>query len=94
MQKCPRKEIKTATNIKAYTIRNYVNNICEPDISSIIILADFFNVSTDYIIGFSDSIIPEFMSEALESFKTDLSKVLQDFNEEISRLSASHKRRC
>lgn len=88
------KDIEAKTSIKAYTIRNYVNHICEPDIKSVIMLADLFNVSTDYIIGFSNSYIPEYMSEALERLQTDLSIALENFNNNISLLSANHKRRC
>ncbi len=88
------KDIEAKTGIKAYTIRNYVNRICEPDIKSVIMLADLFNVSTDYIIGFSNSYIPEYMSEALERLQTDLSIALENFNNNISLLSANHKRRC
>lgn len=88
------KDIEAKTGIKAYTIRNYVNKICEPDIKAVITLADFFCVSTDYIIGYSDSLIPVYMSEALERFKSDLSTALSNFNDNINMLSANHKRRC
>lgn len=88
------KDIEAKTGIKDYTIKNYVNSLCEPDINSLIILADLFNVSTDYLIGFSDSYLPGFMDDALLRLKHDLSEAITEFNNQVSLLSASHKRRC
>lgn len=88
------KDIENKTGIKAYTIRNYVNKICEPDIKAVVILADLFCVSTDYIIGYSDSFIPEYMKEAIERFKSELNTALNNFNDNVNILSANHKRRC
>lgn len=88
------KDVETKTGIKAHTIRNYVNNICEPDIKSLILLSDLFNVSTDYLVGYSDSLIPEHLNQALTSFKQELMNVAEDFNSQIALISANHKRRC
>lgn len=88
------KEVEIKTGIKAHTIRNYVNNICEPDIKSLILLSDLFNVSTDYLIGYSDSLIPEHLNQALISFKQELMNAVEDFNSQITFISANHKRRC
>ena len=88
------KDIEAKTSIKAYTIRNYVNKVCEPDIKSLILLSELFNVSTDYLIGFSDSPIPEHLNEALLRFKEELMDAANNFNSQVSLISANHKRRC
>lgn len=88
------KDVEAKTGIKAYTIRNYVNNICEPDIKSLLLLSDLFNVSTDYLVGYSDSLIPEHLNQALLRFKQELLTAAEDFNSQIALISANHKRRC
>lgn len=88
------KEIEAKTGIKFYTVRNYVNRICEPDIKSLILLANLFDVSTDYLIGYSDSPIPEYLQEALDSFEHELKTAINEFNNQVSIISANHKRRC
>ena len=88
------KDIEVKTNIKAYTIRNYVNKVCEPDIKSLILLSELFNVSTDYLVGYSDSPIPEHLNNALLRFKQELDEAANSFNNQVSLISANHKRRC
>ena len=88
------KDIEVKTNIKSYTIRNYVNKVCEPDIKSLILLSELFNVSTDYLVGYSNSPIPEHLNHALLRFKQELDEAANSFNNQVSLISANHKRRC
>lgn len=37
--------------VKTATINRYENNVREPEYATLIKIADFFNVSTDYLLG-------------------------------------------
>lgn len=45
------KQLGEKLNIAPSTIGNYVRNIREPDHSTLIIFANFFDVSVDYLLG-------------------------------------------
>lgn len=47
------KQLSMELNIAPSTLGNYVRNIREPDHSTLIIFAKYFNVSTDYMLGYS-----------------------------------------
>ncbi|MCT3056474.1 helix-turn-helix domain-containing protein [Leuconostoc citreum] len=47
-------DVYFATGIKMTTLSRYENNKREPKISYLIKLADYFNVSIDYLVGRSD----------------------------------------
>ncbi|MBR1693580.1 MAG: helix-turn-helix transcriptional regulator [Lachnospiraceae bacterium] len=38
-------------HVSKSTLSNYENNIHEPDLDTLVSLADFFDVSTDYLLG-------------------------------------------
>ncbi len=38
-------------NVKTATINRYENDVREPEYATLIKIADFFNVSTDYLLG-------------------------------------------
>lgn len=48
-------DLATACNISVRTIIRYENNERLPDIETAIALADYFNVSLDYLVGRSDA---------------------------------------
>lgn len=48
------KDISTELHIAATTLNGYVNNHREPDLHTLIRLARYFDVSTDYLLGLSD----------------------------------------
>lgn len=50
-QKITQKELAKVLFVSPGTISNYEKNIHMPDLDKLIILADFFHVSTDYILG-------------------------------------------
>lgn len=83
------KEIERATGIKHYTINAYVNGKAQPDMEAIISLCIFFNVSSDYLVGLSDTYYPDKITKKIkeiekainhqvENFKTTINKTLQD----------------
>lgn len=47
------KQLGQDLNIAPSTIGNYVRNIREPDHSTLIEIAKYFDVSTDYLLGYS-----------------------------------------
>ena len=46
-------ELGTFCGVAKNTISNWENNINRPDIDLVTKLADYFNVSTDYLLGFN-----------------------------------------
>jgi transcriptional regulator with XRE-family HTH domain len=77
------KEAADKLDIKIPTFNGYVNNIREPNIETLIKIADFFNVTVDFLIGHNTlndnekiDIIPvnsriEHLDEGLNSFVND-----------------------
>ena len=49
------KQLGERLNIAPSTIGNYVRNIREPDHSTLIVFADYFNVSVDFLLGNSSN---------------------------------------
>ena len=54
-RKLGQEEVAKAVNISYHSYRRYENNEREPQASVIRDLADFFDVSTDYLLGKADS---------------------------------------
>ncbi len=48
------KQLGEKLNISPSTIGNYVRNIREPDHATLIVFADYFNVSVDFLLGNSN----------------------------------------
>ena len=48
-------DVAKATGIDQKTLSNYETGKTNPDSYSIMKLADFFNVTTDYLLGYADS---------------------------------------
>lgn len=48
------KQLSTELHIAATTLNGYVNNHREPDFHTLVRLAGYFNVSTDYLLGLTD----------------------------------------
>ena len=46
-----RKELAALLNMSIGTISNYENNVHAPDLATLCRLADFFQVTTDYLLG-------------------------------------------
>lgn len=45
------KDLAKSLNVSASAISNYEQNLRYPDIEMLILIADFFGVSTDYLLG-------------------------------------------
>lgn len=50
-KKLTQKELAKAVFVTPGTISNYENGVHFPDVEKLIVLADFFHVSTDYLLG-------------------------------------------
>ena len=48
------KEVATYLNVTVATISNYEKGVHSPDLNTLILLADFFDVSTDYLLQRTD----------------------------------------
>lgn len=68
------KELSKALNISESSISLYENGKREPSIKLIIKMADYFNVSTDYLLGVSDFLHYEYKNK----FETDFSELLEN----------------
>lgn len=70
-------DVSNATGIDQKTLSNYETGKTNPDSYALISLANFFNVSIDYIVGRID--IPLFnredVSKKIESIKKDLNDI-------------------
>jgi len=45
------REVAQALNIAPTTLGNYIRNLREPDFETLIKIANYFNVTTDYLLG-------------------------------------------
>ena len=48
------KDLADILNVSPRAFRNYENAITEPTYDNLILLANYFNVSSDYLLGLSD----------------------------------------
>lgn len=66
-------EAAAQLNIKSPTFNGYVGNKREPSISKLKLLASYFNVSVDYLIGYSEIRNPylSHLSEEINDFIQD-----------------------
>lgn len=53
-KKMSQKQLADAVAVSQQSINKYENHSVEPDIKTLILLAEYFNVSVDYLIGHSD----------------------------------------
>ena len=53
--KITQKQLAETLGVTIRTITNYENGSREPNIATLIALADYFNVSLDYLVGRSES---------------------------------------
>lgn len=69
-------DVAVATGIDQKTLSNYETGKTNPDSFSIIKLAMFFDVTTDFLLGYSDSLI-----KTNEDIKTKLDEIEQSIKE-------------
>lgn len=53
-KKASQKELANLLGVTERTLRRYESGGCEPNVDGLIALADFFDVSIDYLVGRSD----------------------------------------
>lgn len=64
--KLTQKELAKIIYVSPGTISNYENGVHYPDVEKLIALADFFQVTTDYLLGrCSANLSPEIFNEAI-----------------------------
>lgn len=71
-------DVANATGIDQKTLSNYETGKTNPDSYAIIKLADFFNVSADYLIGRTDESKRKLIEieEKIENIQKDLSEII------------------
>lgn len=73
--------------VTAGTISNYENNVHLPDVEKLVLLADFFGVTTDYLLGRSLwNLSPDVFQQLIAPDET-----LGNFIESFSKLSQERK---
>lgn len=77
-------DVASATGIDQKTLSNYETGKTNPDSYAIIKLADFFNVSADYLIGRDNE--KDKKIKELESKITEIQKELSEITDDIKRL--------
>lgn len=70
-------DVANATGIDQKTLSNYETGKTNPDSYSIIKLADFFKVTTDYLLGYSDYDMKD---------DHDIKKILDNIEKEIMEI--------
>lgn len=65
------KQLGQILHVTGGTISNYEQGVHYPDLEKLIELADFFSVTTDYLLGLADSnLSPDIFSSVLSDGKT------------------------
>lgn len=70
-------DVARATGIDQKTLSNYETGKTQPDMSALIHLADFFDVTIDYLVGRSDFSVKDYhdLAKEIERIQADLDKV-------------------
>ena len=76
-------DVSNATGIDQKTLSNYETGKTLPNSDALILLADFFNVSIDYLLGRSthDYVQPQNVIRQIEKIQKDLNNVKKDINQ-------------
>ncbi|MBR3803236.1 MAG: helix-turn-helix transcriptional regulator [Clostridia bacterium] len=85
------RDIEKATGVKKESISKYQNNKAEPGLNSIVALAKYFNVSSDYLLGLSDTATTDITIQDI-CRKTGLSENLITFLLEDNELYSTEHR--
>lgn len=57
--------ISAETNISTGALSNYANDVQQPNISKLAVIADYFGVSADWLLGLSDVRTPDIKTKAI-----------------------------
>lgn len=81
------KELGDILCVSSGTISNYENGVHLPDVDKVIALANYFHVTTDYLLGRTSSNLPvELLQQAITNEKT-----LGDVMASFAKLSANRQ---
>ena len=87
IQKLNREQLAAKLGLSYWAISKYEKNERQPDYKTLIIIADYFKVSTDYLLGRIDEPGHFFIDDALSGFSDDVKKEVMDY---ISYLRQKH----
>lgn len=73
-------ELSTQLNVSKQCVSNWENDNVQPSIEMLIKLADFFHVSTDFLLGRSFKTILD-VSDLTDLQRAHISLLIQDFKE-------------
>lgn len=82
-------ELANILGLKPTTISNYESNRNEPSFDKLIALADYFDVSSDYLLGISDAYIP-ISGEVLDRDIINLFNLYQQLSPENAKSLKSY----
>lgn len=74
-------ELSKKVGIPRSTIAGYETDVAEPDMAKISILANFFNVSSDYLLGHSDN--PKTAEQLTTKDEKDIAKTMKKLKERL-----------
>lgn len=76
-------DVSIATGIDQRTLSNYETEKTNPDSYAILKLADFFDVSADYLLGRSNSKTPsvEMLMKKLQCIQNELSQLYEELKQ-------------
>lgn len=83
-------ELAKVIGVSSQTILNWENEIYKPNVDQLIQLADYFNVSIDYLVGHQvsqKSFINEIVNELEKINYHDLIKFIQRYLEDIHQIT-------
>ncbi len=82
-------ELGKILGVSGQTILNWENSIHSPNVDQLIKLADFFDVSIDYLVGLKNEnkTKNEIMNDLKDSSKEDLLKIIENYIDEIIKSS-------
>ncbi len=80
------KQLANDLNIALSTLNGYLQDYREPDFATLIILANYFSVSTDYLLGHSEYTITTKGKLNLNSGETEIIRLYRLLNSEYQNL--------
>ena len=82
-------ELGKILGVSGQTILNWENCIHSPNVDQLIKLADFFDVSIDYLVGLKNEnkTKNEIMNDLKDNSKEDLLKIIENYIDEIIKSS-------
>lgn len=79
------KELGKKFSLAESTISGYENGNRRPDLEMIDAFADFFNVSSDYLLGRSDNPIPSELLNPTSKDEKDIAKRMEEIRKDLSK---------